>query len=100
MPFAPPPKREQLTIDAAEITALRVIVMSLVATVAKVQELEGGVQAQLWVNGLAEVAADAAASIETKDNYGQSVDGFKDRVLENVMSILSGIKFPKVEGGN
>jgi hypothetical protein len=98
--FMPPPRPEPLTINAAELTALRIIVVSLVAAVAKDQELKDGVQAQLWVNSIAEIAADAAAGGEYKSSDGRNIEGFKEKVLENVIGILRSINFPKVEGSN
>ena len=98
--FVPPPKRETIASNDIEALAIKTIVVSLVALIAKEQELRGCLPAQAWINTLAEVVAEAVAGSEYKRSDGKPSEGIKKQVIENAMAILAGIKFPKVEGGS
>jgi hypothetical protein len=92
-PFIPPysPSRA-ITINAAEFTALRTIVMALVADIAVTQ----GGNAQDWINKLS-VRCQAAilASEVTIGNDRQAGKRLKSEVLKHINNILGGIRIPR-----
>jgi hypothetical protein len=53
-----PPKSEPIMIDVAEFIALKAIVTRMLAEMAVAQESSGGLQAQTWINELAESCTD------------------------------------------
>ena len=70
------------------------------ADFAQDQKKKGGPQAQKWINGIAEIAADAIRNSSITDDKGRELDRVKDKAVAHVTSILGGIKLPKIEGGN
>jgi hypothetical protein len=101
--FVPPPLPSPVpppTIDAGEFIALRTLVMMMLSIAAQDQEKKGGLQAQKWINGVAEIAADAIRNSSNTDDKGRELDRVKDKAVAHVTRILGGIKLPKIEGGN
>jgi hypothetical protein len=75
--------------DPAEVLALRVLVMALVAAEAHRYEQSGGGPAQSMVNNLSAVCQEAV--IEAK----AIPDRLRAPVLEHINSILGSIGFPR-----
>jgi hypothetical protein len=62
--FAPPPPPPLITVDPAEFVELRTIVVALIGTLAVQLEKSGAGGGQSWINGIAEVCADAINGVE------------------------------------
>jgi hypothetical protein len=100
--FEPPRKKEvaQSPFDEAEMVALRTIVVGLVGFMASENERNSGQPAQVWINNFAEICADAILNAEMKSSTGASVEDHRSRVLKHMNTILGGVEFPKIKGGN
>jgi hypothetical protein len=87
-PFVPPRK---LIVDYAEFSALRTIVMALVAEVAAQHQISTG-GTQTWINALSIRCQESiiAADISV-GNDREAGDRIKARVLEQINNILASI---------
>lgn len=98
-PNAPPHRPRALSVDAAEVTALRVIVMACVTYLARNAEKSEGVSAQSWINDLSSLCQEAVLSSPidfSEDREGN--DRFAARILDHINLVLSGIKLPAGDG--
>ena len=88
-----------ITVDAAEVTALRVIVMACVTHLARNAEKSEGVSAQGWINNLSSLCQEAVLSSPidvSEDREGNK--RFAARILDHINLVLSGIRLPASEG--
>jgi hypothetical protein len=91
--FDPPPKRPPLVPSAAEVLALRVMVMRLVSIMAEESERSGGGIAQSWINSFAASCADVilAADMPAADGGDERL---RREALDQINHIVGDIKFP------
>jgi hypothetical protein len=90
--FIPPPRKTEITVDAAEFTALRVIVMAVVADEANRNSASTGTDAQLWINDLSVRCQESILRAPfTGIEDREAGERFKTKVLEKINSILAGV---------
>ncbi len=88
----PPPRpRPPQTINPAELIALRIIVMSLVADRASHYEASGAGPAQNWINHIAVCCQEV---ILTADISVSDLEGMRREAMVHVNHILGGVRFP------
>lgn len=93
----PPPKVNRITIDAAEFTALKLIVMACVAHLANDTQASTGVPGQNWVNGLSVALQEAVLSSDILPGEDQqTADRFSAKVLKQINNILGAIRLSPV----
>ncbi|MEJ0093613.1 MAG: hypothetical protein WDN46_09285 [Methylocella sp.] len=99
-PSLAPPHPMAITIDVTEFIALRTIVMALATIMAVELEQAGGATAQSWINGIAEICADAILESEMTVPDGRNVESMRRRAIDHLNAILGGIRFPSASQGN
>ena len=98
-PFAPSPRPRVLSVDAAEVTALRVIVMACVTHLARNAEKSEGVSAQSWINNLSSLCHEAVLTSPIDVNEDrEGNERFAARIIDHINLVLSGIKLPAGDG--
>lgn len=91
--FDPPPKRPPVVPSAAEVLALRVMVMRLVSIMAEESERSGGGIAQSWINRFAASCADVILAADMPAAGGGDVERLRREALDQINHILGDIKF-------
>jgi hypothetical protein len=98
-PFVPPPRPRAISVDAAEVTALRVILMACVTHLACNAEKSEGVSAQSWINNLSSLCQEAVLTspIDVSEDRERN-ERFAARIIDHINLVLSGIKLPAGDG--
>jgi hypothetical protein len=93
-----PPRPPLVTVNVAEVIALRAIVMAVVVEMANHFEKSGGGKAQNWINDVAAYCADGIAKAEISAGGDERAERIRVEALEQVNRILGGIHFPHQRG--
>ena len=95
-PAAPPKLPKPITVNPAELLALRAIVLALVHEIARAQERSGGGNAQDWTNELSAVCQDVitGTEINVEDRDPEEV---RREAKGEINNILRGLRFRSLE---
>jgi hypothetical protein len=93
--FVPPPKRPPVVPSAAEVLALRVMVIHLVTIMADESERLRGGNAQSWINRFAASCADVLRDADMSAADGGDVERLRREALDQINYILGDIRFPR-----
>ena len=93
-PFAPPTGFRPLLVDHAEFTALRVIVMALVAEKAIEKNILNSGTGQSWINDLSALCQESIIASDINVGGEEATSRFRAKVLEKINDILGSIGIP------
>jgi hypothetical protein len=90
----PPPPKRIATVDLAQFSALRAIVMTMVTIMANEQERAGHGSAQSWINMLGSICSEAVLKSGMVEG-DMDIERFRQLTVEKINEFLGSIKYPR-----